>query len=557
MLFRRRTKYREHELAPDEIFLDATNLPAYDEDSLEGRLEKPISRASFFGFAIFICLVSFTLVAQAAKLQIINGDTYALRSENNRLRPELLFAERGAILDRNGVALVSNGTDAEGNILRIYETPGFSHLLGYISYPKKDSKGNWYETDIKGLAGVELQFDLSLMGENGRLLIEEDALGAIQSQGSVIPAKNGIPLSLSIDARAQKALYTAISGLADKIPYQGGSGILMDVETGQVHALVSYPEYNSNILSKGTERSVIASYNTDSRRPYLDRAVSGLYTPGSIIKPLGAIGALVDGIITPETTITSTGSISIPNPFNPSKPSIFKDWKVLGSLDLRHAIAWSSNVYFYTIGGGYGNIKGLGIERLAYWYKTFGLDTPTGIELPREAKGLIPTPQWKLDTFDEKWNIGNTYYTAIGQYGMQITPLEAARAIAAVANGGKLVKPTILKDGPLGGTSISIDPEALKVAREGMRLGATEGTSVGLNDLSFVKIAGKTGTAQLGVNNEFYNSWSVGFFPYDKPKYVYVVVMERGPAGNGVGGIYVMHQFLRELHQTAPEYFDE
>ena len=119
-----------------------------------------------------------------------------------------------------------------------------------------------------------------------------------------------------------------------------------------------------------------------------------------------------------------------------------------------------------------------------------------------------------------------------------------------------LVKPTLVKDAPLQGQTIQVSQSALQVAREGMRMGTTEGTSIGLNALPFVKVAGKTGTAQLGVNNEFYNSWSVGYFPYDKPKYAWVVVMERGPSTNAIGGIYVTYQALSELHRTAPEYFE-
>ncbi|HEX5774818.1 MAG TPA: penicillin-binding transpeptidase domain-containing protein, partial [Candidatus Paceibacterota bacterium] len=336
-----------------------------------------------------------------------------------------------------------------------------------------------------------------------------------------------------------------------------GSAVLMDVETGEIHALVSYPEYDSNVLSSGGPTHVIEGYQTSRRQPYLDRAVSGLYTPGSIVKPMEAAGALSDGLIDPAKTIFSSGSISIPNPYDPSKPTIFKDWKALGAMDMRHAIAHSSDVYFYTIGGGFGDQRGMGIARLNHWYETFGFTSPTGIELAGEATGFVPTPAWKEKTYNEPWRIGNTYHTAIGQYAMQITPMEAVRAVAAIANGGKLVRPTVLKDAPLEGQSIQVSPYALQVAREGMRLGVTEGTSVGLNDLSsFVRIASKTGTAQLGANNEYYNMWAVGFFPYEKPKYAYVVVMEKGPAGTATGGIYVMHQALSELHRTAPEYFE-
>lgn len=555
-LFRRkRGRAKARELVPEDILLDAENLPDFDRGRMEGKMEKPIPKTTYVGAQVIIALMLFILLVQAAHLELVNGSTFAAQSERNRVRPEVIFAARGAIVDRNGVSLVSNEATESGLVKRQYTSPGFAHLLGYVSYPKKDSSGNYYETLIKGLGGVEAAFNTELSGTNGTLLVEEDARGSVQSQGTVVPPKNGTTIELSIDTRAQSALYEAISGLADKVPFQGGSGILMDVNTGEVHALVSYPEFDPNVLSSGQPAETIASYQKDKRQVYLDRAVTGLYTPGSIIKPLEAAGALSDGNVTPEQGIVSTGSISIPNKYDPSRPSIFKDWKAHGWVDARRAIAVSSDVYFYAIGGGFGNIKGLGIERLNYWYQSFGLTSITGIELQGEKKGFVPTPAWKEKTLKEPWRLGDTYNTAIGQYAMQITPIEAARSIAAVANGGKLVRPTVLKGQAPEGQSIAIAQSALQVAREGMRMGTTEGTSIGLNDLSYVRIAGKTGTAQLGYHNEWYNSWAVGFFPYENPKYVYVVVMEKGPSGNSTGGIYVMHQFLQKLHATAPEYF--
>lgn len=551
----RRKKYRDFELAPDEIFLDASNQPDFNTNQLEGRLEKPLSRNSFLGIGAFICVVFITLTAQAANLELVKGAQYALQSERNRIRPQVVFAERGAILDRTGTALVSNKEMEDGTVKREYASPGFGHLLGYVSYPKRDSSGNYYDTDITGLAGVESAFNSTLAGENGTLLTEEDARGRVQSQGTVQPAANGKPVTLSIDGRAQRAFYNAIQPLADKTPFKGGAAVLMDVETGEVHALVSYPEYDPNILSAGQPADVITGYSQDSRQPYLDRAISGLYTPGSIVKPIVASGALTDKVISPEKTIYSSGSLVVPNPYDPSKPSVFKDWKAHGSTDMRHALAVSGDVYFYTVGGGFQDQKGLGIERLEHWYRTFGYGSKTGIELANEASGIIPSPDWKMKTFNEEWRLGNTYHTAIGQYGTQITLLEAVRSIAAVANNGKLVKPTIIKGATPVGESISVDRSALQIVREGMRLAVTEGTAVGMNDLSYMRLAGKTGTAQLGVNNEYYNMWFVGFWPYEKPKYAVVVLMDRGPAGTSVGAVYAAHQAFQSLHATAPEYF--
>lgn len=555
MVFRKRRHKRERELAPDEIFLDSSNLPDFDHTRLEGRLERPVSRAAYLGLTLAVLLLFTGLFAQAAQLGIVKGEAYAHQSEKNRLRPEVIFAERGAITDRNGTPLAWNESGEDGYPERKYLTPGFSHLLGYVSYPEKDKAGNYYDTEITGLAGVERAYNERLAGVNGTLLIEEDARGTIESQGSIVAAKNGETLTLSIDARAQEAFYGAIKELADKVPFKGGAGILMDVQTGEIHALVSYPEYDSNILSSGRERDIIASYSSDSREPYLDRPVSGLYTPGSIVKPMIAAGAYSDGIISAEKEIVSTGALIVPNIYNPSKPTIFKDWKAHGATDMRHAIAVSSDVYFYTIGGGFDGQKGLGIDRLKYWYDAFGYTRKTGIEIAGENTGFVPTPAWKEKTYDEEWRIGNTYHTAIGQYAVQVTALQAIRAVAAIANNGKLLKPTLIKGTPIQGESIVIQQEALRIAREGMRLGVTEGTSLALNSLSYVRGAGKTGTAQLGVNNEHYNMWSDGFFPYDAPKYAWVVVMEKGPAGTSTGGVYVMSQFFSKLRQTAPEYF--
>lgn len=550
----------ELEIAPDEIFLDDMNVASFDRNQFEGRIERPLAHSVFLWMGTVLGLLFLILVVQMANLQIRHGAKYAAMSAENSLEEHILFAKRGIILDRNGVPLVTNQASEDGFVRRVYEREGVSSLLGYVSYPKKDSSGNYYSTDIEGLAGVEAAFDSLLAGVNGRLLVEEDARGQVQSEGTVVPPRDGEPLTLSIDTRVQDAFYHAIKELADRVPYTGGTGMLMDVATGELLALASYPEYDSNIVSTGQPRAVIASYATDARHPYLNRALQGLYTPGSVVKPLEAAGALTDGVADPAYTITDTkGYLSIPNPYNPDSPTLFRDWRVQGVVDLRKAIAVSSDIYFYIMGGGYGDRKGLGIERLAYWYRSFGLDTETGIDVPSERVGFVPTPAWKEETYGEDWTIGNTYHTAIGQYAMQVTPLAMLRATAAIANGGTLVIPTIRKRG--GGESVATvaipaSPESLQIVREGMRQGVLEGTSAGLSSYeSLVHLAGKTGTAQLGARNEYHHSWAVGFFPYENPKYAYAVLMDKGPSNNTLGGVYVMSQVLAELRQTAPEYF--
>ena len=555
-MFGRPKRILDPEISPDEIFLDSSNLPNFNQSSLEGRLERPLSGSTYYGIAFTIAIIFLLLIGQAVRLEIIKGSSYAARSQQNLLRPNVLFAERGAITDRNGVSVVSNVTTADGLVKRLYTTPSLSNVLGYVSYPKKDSSGQYYDTDITGLAGVEKSFNTQLAGKNGTLLVEKDARDKTVSQGSSIPAQDGTDLTLSIDVRAQNAMYTAIQQLADRIPFKGGAGILMDAQTGEVLALASYPTFDSNVLSSGGPADVIAGYASSSRQPYLDRPVQGLYTPGSVVKPIDASAALTQGTISADFTINDIGYITIPNPYDPKHPTKFVDWEPIGVEDLRKAIAFSSDVYFYMVGGGYGNQKGLGIASLDSWFSTFGLTSLTGIQLPSESVGFVPSPAWKEKTFHEAWNIGDTYHTAIGQYATQITPIEEARAIAAIANGGRLVTPTLLKGQATGGESIAVSPAALEVVREGMREGvAGGGTSTGLNDMSFVQPAGKTGTAQTGTMNQYYNAWAVGFWPYNAPKYVYVVMMDQGPTGNVFGGIYVMHQFFEGLHATAPEYF--
>lgn len=547
---------RDPEIAPDEIFLDAANTAGFDRGRFEGRIERPLARSTYTFLGGTLGLLFLVLLAQAWNLEVRQGSEFALKSERNSLESTTLFAERGIITDRNGVPLVTNVAGSSTFARRVYKTPGFSSLLGYVSYPKKDSSGNYYDTEMKGVAGVENSFNSLLSGQNGTLLVEQDVFGKLISQGTVVRPQNGASLTLSIDSRAQSAFYSAISGLAEKASYVGGAGVLMSVETGEIYALVSYPEYDSNVLSDGAPSSVIAGYATNPRRVYLNRPVQGLYTPGSVVKPLEAAGALADGTVTADYTVNATGSLSLPNPYNPSKPTIFPDWRVFGMTDLRKAIAWSSDVYFYIVGGGYQGKEGLGIDRLKYWYDTFGLTSLTGIELPGENSGFVPTPSWKERVFGESWNVGNTYHTAIGQYAMQVTLLEMARATAAVANGGKLLNTTLVANPTPVYTSLPIPAVDFRIVREGMREGVTYGTSHGLADLSFVTLAGKTGTAQTGVRNEFHNTWAVGFWPYERPKYVYVVMMERGPSTNLLGGIYAMHQILSELHKTAPEYFE-
>lgn len=248
----------------------------------------------------------------------------------------------------------------------------------------------------------------------------------------------------------------------------------------------------------------------------------------------------------------------VPNPYDPSKPTIFRDWRAHGATDMRRAIAVSSDTYFYQIGGGFGSQKGLGIDRIKKYLERFGFTKKTGFDDSNEALGIIPDPAWKEKTFDgEVWRVGDTYNTAIGQYGMQITPIQAVVATAALANGGYLVTPSLLFTSTTSvqtGKKFGGNPENFTVSKEGMRQAVLDGTAAGLNTKA-VAIAGKTGTAELGARKDFVNSWVIGFWPYENPKYAFAVVMERGPVKNLVGATSVMRKTIDWMAVNAPEYF--
>ncbi|MGH7249968.1 MAG: penicillin-binding transpeptidase domain-containing protein, partial [Minisyncoccia bacterium] len=381
------------------------------------------------------------------------------------------------------------------------------------------------------------EYNDSLKGTNGSKIVEADALGNIYSENIVDAPVQGTDLLTSIDSRIQSQLFTFIKNLSENNSFTGGAGVVMDARNGEIITDTSYPEYNSEILSLGKDSASINGYINDKQKPFLDRTISGLYTPGSIVKPFLVMGALAENVIDPATKILSTGSISIPNPYFPDQKTIFKDWRVNGWTDMQEAIAVSSDVYFYEVGGGYQNQKGLGIANIGKYANIFGFGNPTGIDLPDETKGTIPSPEWKATNFKgDPWRIGDTYHTAIGQYGFQVTPMEMARAVASIANGGKLLTPhLVIGDAEKENQTSQLDlsQNSFDTVRGGMRMAVTSGTAAGLN-VPYVQVAAKTGTAQIGVANSRVNSWVIGFFPYNDPKYVFVITMEAGPTGTSV-----------------------
>ncbi len=544
---------------PDEIFLDSKNIQNFDQQQFEGRIEKPISKSTIFLLGAFFIFCSLSFGARLGYLQVQKGQAYFERSENNTLNKEIIFADRGVIYDRNKKPLAWNTKVEDSFPIREYASPGFAHLLGYVSYPAQDKTGNFWQSEFIGKDGLEKEYNDQLKGENGSKTVETDARGDVHSENIVNTPKQGPDLVTTIDSRIQGELFSIIKTVSEGRTFTGGAGVIMDVQNGEVLVSTSYPEYNSEVLSQGKDSATIKEYLTDSSgKVFMDRTISGLYTPGSVIKPFLAVGALNEGIIDPSKKILSTGSISIPNPYFPDQKTVFKDWRANGWTDMGQAIAVSSDVYFYTIGGGFGDQKGLGIANIEKYAKLFGIGTHTGVDLPDEKDGTIPSPEWKLKNFKgDPWRIGDTYHTAIGQYGFQVTPMEMARATAAIANYGTLVNPHFIlgdKTAETKTSTVGIQKSYFDVVHDGMRQTVTYGTGVALN-VPYVDVAAKSGTAQLGVAKNKVNSWIIGFFPYENPKYAFAIMMEAGPSTNGVGASSVMRQLLDWMLVNTPEYF--
>jgi len=546
------------EIYPDEIFLDSSNLPNFDRDQFEGRIEKPFSRIVPIITFTFFVLVIGTFTWKAWALQIADGDKLAERSARNRLNKTAIFSERGSILDRNGEILATNIPAKEGgefSLRRYINKDGFGHLLGYLKYPQKDKNGYYFQTEFLGVDGLEKTYNEYLTGKNGLKIIETDAIGDIASESVIDPPVNGNDLKLSIDSGLQNKLYKEIESMAANAGYTGGAGAVMDVETGKLLALVSFPEYSPQVLTDGADKEKINNYSSDKRNVYLNRVISGLYAPGSVMKLFLAMGVLKEGVIDPLKKIESKGSITVPNPYSPGTGTTFRDWKTLGFLDMRDALSFSSNIYFFHVGGGFDGQKGIGIENVTKYFRMFGFGRKTDIALPSEASGVVPDPEWKKENFNgDNWRLGDTFLTSIGQYGSLATLLQILRGTAAVVSDGKLFKPILAENEEPQFEQLDFDKEYYKIVKEGMyRAVYNGGTAHNLSGLPF-KVGAKTGTAELGVTKESINSWITGFFPYDNPRYVFAVMMEKGLKTNTIGSLYVSNEMLLWINENRPEY---
>lgn len=411
----------------------------------------------------------------------------------------------------------------------------FSHVIGYTGLVTADDlkiNRDLTTEDVVGKTGLEAFYDEILRGQSGSVFVRRDAQGAILDKQEVSFSQIGKSLDLTIDADFQKYFYNRLAEGLRTLGRQIGVGIAMNPQNGEILALVGLPGFDNNIMGGPGNNDEKISILSSSFKPLFNRAVSGLYNPGSTIKPLVAIAALEEGIIDPRKEIFSPGYLDIPNPYYPDQSTRYLDWRYQGNVSLAAAIAQSSNVYFYTVGGGAGSTKGLGINRLLEWWQKFGLGNLTGIDLPGEAKGFLPSIEWR-ESSGRPWLLGDTYNVSIGQGDLLLTPLQILNYVGAIANGGKIYRPVISQEASKRIiTDLSELGPQLKEVQKGMRQTVTSprGTAHLLADLSF-SVGAKTGSAQV-ENNQQENAFFVGYAPAENPQVAILVLIEHSREGS-------------------------
>ncbi len=411
------------------------------------------------------------------------------------------------------------------------ETGSLSHVIGYVGDITKDELKLMYNKgyksgDVIGKAGVEKQYDMQLRGKDGREYRTVDVKGKnIESeQGSVDPPVMGTNVVLTIDATAQKLAQKA---LGERM----GSAIVLKPATGEILAMVSYPWYDPNLFTGKDANKAYAQLITDPNTPLLNRALGSSYPPASTFKAILTTGIIEEKAFPQDKKVLCTGEVLYGD--RVSRCWLHKPGH--GWLDLKGALANSCDIYYWSVGRDY-----LGIERIVSYAKDFGYGKTTGIDLPGELEGFVPTPQWKERKFHEKWLGGDTMNLSIGQGYLLVTPLQMADMMAMIVNDGIVYQPHVLKElrDPVSGAVVqSITPqeilrsrvskETFATVREDLRGVVTEGTvKVPLNTKA-VQVAGKTGTAEIGLKDHWH-SWFVAYGPYDAPDpkdQVVVVVM--------------------------------
>ena len=441
---------------------------------------------------------------------------------------------------------------------RQYPSTLASHLFGYVGEvtdAQVASADELRSGDIVGQAGLEKTYNPLLMGQDGARRVVVNSTGReIRTLEEVQPSE-GTRLQLTIDYDVQKAVEDAfaVSGF-------NGAAVILDPNDGGVLAFASVPQFDPNAFAAGIDRNTWTALMKDDNRPLNDRAIQGTYSPGSTFKMAVALAALEEGIITPDFTVNCQG-------FANFYGRDFKCWKHSGhgSMDLAHAIQNSCDVYFYTIG------NMLGVDKINKWATLLGLGVKSGIDLPNERQGLVPSTTWKRERMKEKWYAGETISVSIGQGQVSVTPVSMAVYMATLANGGTRVTPHLLKavdngEGfkpvppPAPQSKIDVDPQKLQAIRDGLWMAVNVPGGTGITArIEGRDVAGKTGSAQVISNagrlaartnkNLRDNGWFVFFAPRDNPKIAGVVFAEHGIHGGNAARIshHVLDTFFAKL----------
>lgn len=595
-----------------------------DETLIQSGGEKIFQRIYLKRF-IFLLFFVFWLILSVVFLNFfINKNEWINLSQKNQFLEIVSFPPRGLILDRNNKVLAANVpsldilldysllTDAEkenvknfigeNNLdfkvlyeryilikdisdkkilelrsliskpedLRLIEShkrsyslkKALGNVLGYVGFPTEEESSQFFNEEYIGKTGIEKTYQNYLRGVPGVVQFEKNVKGSIRRSVEKSKLTQGYTLIATIDSKFQQKSFEIMDNYFIQEGYKKGALIALNPKNGEILALISYPNYDNNVFlnrSKDVQKIL-----TDSRSPLFNRVISGLYAPGSTIKPIVAAGALEEKIISPEKQIFSSGELKVPNPYFPGRYSVFKDWKAHGWTNVYKAIADSVNVYFYVIGGGFGDQKGLGVYRLKNYYEKFGLGKKTGIDFEGEKEGFIADPETKKKTIDPVWRLGDTFNMSIGQGYVQVTPLQITEWTAAFATNkiyrpyfikkitapdGKIVfqnAPKILKENIISG-------ENLKIIQKGMRMTITSGTAKTLNDLP-VAIAGKSGTPEI-LGKRKLNAIFTGYAPFDNPEIVLTVLIEEVPIGS-VSTLPLFKQIMRAyFEEKYPKLF--
>jgi len=434
----------------------------------------------------------------------------------------------------------------------------FSHILGYVGSIDKSTwiadQSSLYSyqrytlTDLVGKTGLESVFDHQLHGINGVQSSEINARGdQISPWKNVAPTVAGYGIRLTIGRKFEEQVAQDLQAGLSKLGVSKGAAVVMNPNNGQILAMVSLPSFNNDIFTAthgAKQQKEIDSLLHNPSQPLFDNSISAQMPPGSIYKIITASGALVDGVVTPSTIVDDTGTLQ-PCP----ACSVFHGWLKggLGPVNIVSAIEESSDIYFYQAAGGGPDIRGgLGPYRLAHWARAYGLGKPTGIGLPGEMPGLVPSVKEMLQHHQHLWSIGDSYNSGIGQGDNLVTPIQMARMVSVIANGGNLVKPQLVaaETYPTNpharpGHNYDLVPDithphllpgwAVSLIQQGMRLGVTSPVGTSYTEIDpRVNAAGKTGTAEAPGGTV--DAWWVGYAPYDHPKIAVAVVIPQANA---------------------------